>query len=296
MALAMPVISTRWPSRMNSGTASRISEDMPSSKRPATTASGLVVTVSMKATVARPKQKAMGMPSSTDTASTRPKNTTRFQFPMACSQAAPRYIAPATAASRASTPTRSTSFWREMRSSERAIISAAPTATAAARTVLGQPRAGVCTNISSSAYSHIGCIRISSITHGAMMARASAHALPRSLMKPTSTVVRMCVPRRRATAAPRLASQRKRMEASSSAQGMGLLKMKRMITPASSTATSPTTSAAAGISMARPSQCSRRAASERSSATGCSSDRALIPGSLRCSATASRRHRRIWRA
>ncbi len=46
MARAMPVASTSWPSSTNSGTASRISELMPSSSRPTTTGSGVEVAVS----------------------------------------------------------------------------------------------------------------------------------------------------------------------------------------------------------------------------------------------------------
>ncbi len=40
MACAMPVISSSMPRNTNSGTASRISCDMPSSMRPTTTVSG----------------------------------------------------------------------------------------------------------------------------------------------------------------------------------------------------------------------------------------------------------------
>jgi hypothetical protein len=144
-----------------------------------------------------------------------------------------------------------------------------PTGTAAARTVLGQDRAGVCTTHSSLAYSTIGPIRMASIRQGAAIASASAQAWARGLQRDTSAVVRMWVPRRSAAAAPRLASHRKRMEASSSAQGMGLLKMKRMTTPASSTRTSPSTSRAAGSSMRWPSQASARTGHERLGASAC---------------------------
>src|SRR5207245_10193536 len=114
-------------------------------------------------------------------------------------------------------------------------------------------------------YSGIGTIRITSIRQGTALARVSAQALARGPQRDTSAVVRMCEPRRSATAAPRLASQRNRIDASSSAQGIGLLKMKRMITPASSTRTSPTTRTAAGASMRWPSHCSARAGSDRPS-------------------------------
>jgi hypothetical protein len=147
-------------------------------------------------------------------------------------------------------------------------MNAAPTGTAAARTVFGHDRAGVCTTHSSWAYSVIGPIRIASIRQGAAIASASAQACALGLQRETSAVVRMCVPRRSATAAPRLASQRNRIDASSSAQGMGLLKTKRMITPAKSTRTSPTTRAAAGASMKWPSHASARAGSESPSVMG----------------------------
>ena len=282
---------------MNNGTASRISELIPSSMRPLTTASGVDVTHSRKATVASPKQNAMGTPSSTAVPSSSAKKMTRFQLPMPWSQSAPRYSTPASAAIESATPARSATPWRARRSRPIAIMNALPTGTAAARTVFGHDSAGVWTTHSSRAYSVIGPIRITSSRHGAAIPSASAQALARGLQRDTSAVVRMCVPRRSATAAPRLASQRNRIDASSSAQGIGLLKTKRMITPARSTRTSPTTSAAAGASMAWPSHCSARARSvPPGTAGGASSSMALIPGSRRCPAAASRPRRRTWRA
>ena len=43
MARAMPVISISAPRKMNNGTASRMRWDMPSSRRPTITISGVVV-------------------------------------------------------------------------------------------------------------------------------------------------------------------------------------------------------------------------------------------------------------
>ena len=183
---------------------------------------------------------------------------------MPCSQPEPAYSTPAMRAIATTTPTRSAMPWRVNRSSPIAIMKALPTGTAAARKVLGHDRAGVCTTHSSCAYSVIGPIRIASSRQGAATARVSAQACARGLQNDTSAVVRMWAPRRSATAAPRLASHRNRIDASSSAQGIGLLKMKRETTPASSTTTSPTTSAAAGISTLRPSQRSARASKEPS--------------------------------
>ena len=79
MAFAISVISISRPNMMNSGTASRMSELMPSSIRPGRTASGVVVVVSRAATVVRPKANAIGTPISTPAPSSSTKKDQQVQ-------------------------------------------------------------------------------------------------------------------------------------------------------------------------------------------------------------------------
>ena len=67
----------------------------------------------------------------------------------------------------------------------------------------------------------------------------------------TSAVIRICSPRRNAITAPSIASQRNRIEASSSDQVSGVPRARAMM-PARRTPISAATSAAAGISTASP--------------------------------------------
>ena len=86
MTRAMPVCSTSCPSSTNSGTASKMSELMPSSIRPTTTSSGVRVVVSRKATVARQKENAIGTPAITAQPSRPTKKISRFQLPSGFSE------------------------------------------------------------------------------------------------------------------------------------------------------------------------------------------------------------------
>ena len=84
----MPVISISSPRNTNSGTASRISELMPSSMRDTTTVNGVRVKVARYASVASPKANPIGTDNSTPAPSKPTKNSTRFQFPKPFSQGA----------------------------------------------------------------------------------------------------------------------------------------------------------------------------------------------------------------
>ena len=217
------------PSRMNSGTASRISELMPSSMRPTDDRQRReVVQQRGRPTVARPKQKAIGTPSSTPAPSSSAKKMQQVPVADALQPARAEVQHAGQRGDRQRHADEVGDAWpRQAQQPDARSSRRAPTGTAAARTVFGHDSAGVCTTHSSCAYSVIGPIRITSSRQGAAIASASAQAWARGLQRDTSAVVRMCVPRRSATAAPRFASHRNRIEASSSAQGIGLLKTKR---------------------------------------------------------------------
>ncbi len=104
MARAMPVMSISRPRKTNSGTASSTRLLMPSSMRETTMVSGTLVTHIRKASVAVPKAKPIGTPSSTPAASRPTKKKARFQLPIAFSSGASEaQRRPATAARMAAT-------------------------------------------------------------------------------------------------------------------------------------------------------------------------------------------------
>ena len=143
MARAMPVMSISRPRNTNSGTASSTRLLMPSSMRDTTIVSGTFVTHIRKATVAVPKAKPIGTPSSTPAASSRTKKKTRFQLPIAFRTGARKNRAPVSTARTITTASRGFQGKRTIRSAPLSSISAAPVGMAAARTMLGRPSAGV---------------------------------------------------------------------------------------------------------------------------------------------------------
>ena len=78
MALAMPVMSIRMPSRTNRGIDSSSRCDMPSSMRLTITLSGARVASATYPTVAMPKAKAIGTPAATATPTPRTKKMSRL--------------------------------------------------------------------------------------------------------------------------------------------------------------------------------------------------------------------------
>ena len=146
----------------------------------------------------------------------------------------------------AQTSSRSRSRCCARRSSEVTSISATPTGRAAARTMFDHPKAGVSMNHSSSAYS-MACGRSSSRKSApAPIASVCIAAWVEGERFEISAVSRMCCPRCNAITAPSMASQRNRMEASSSDQMMGWWKTKRATTPARRMPISASTISAAG--------------------------------------------------
>ena len=101
------------------------------------------------------------------------------------------------------------------------IISTKPTGRAAARQVLTMPSAGVITQDSSSAKTKAGPTMRTRKVSVAAIATRSSNARARGGIMPTRAVIRMCSPRRSATTEPSMASQTKRIEASSSDQTSG---------------------------------------------------------------------------
>ena len=149
MARAMPVISISRPRNTNNGTASSTRLLMPSSMRETMMVRGARVAQVRKASVAAPKAKPIGTPSSTAAASRPTKKKTRFQLPMARNAGAPSHSPAASTASAAPTKTTSVSRHRARWMAHVQAISAQPTGMAAARTMLDQPSAGVSMNHSS---------------------------------------------------------------------------------------------------------------------------------------------------
>ena len=149
---------------------------------------------------------------------------------------------------------------RKSRRPQKAAIRATPTGSAKARHALEMPSAGVVIAASSTAYSHAGHAIMARNARQAAMAPASNTPLVAGESFPTTAVIRMCSPRRNATTAPSMASQRNRIAASSSDHSSGACRTKRAMTPASSTPISTMTSNPAVTSTIAP-----RVASARSS-------------------------------
>ncbi|MNI57008.1 hypothetical protein D3C73_1120410 [compost metagenome] len=225
MARAMPVISIREPRKMNSGTASSIRCDMPSSKRPTITSMGVLVVSARYEKVASANENAIGTPENTVAATMPTKKITRFSLPRPWNSG----WAHQNRATTAATPTKATSTWRtgvvrKRRSKATTAISAMPTGMAAARQALLSSSAGVVMKCSSCAYSMAGARISTRNASDAASAAVSNCARRAGLTLLTRAVIRMCSPRRKATTAPSIDSHRNRMEASSSDHTSGLWK------------------------------------------------------------------------
>ncbi|MDT4834424.1 hypothetical protein FQZ97_680600 [compost metagenome] len=223
MARAMPVISMSDPRKMNSGTASSIKWDMPSSSRPTITTMGVLVARIRYENVASANENAIGTPAKTVAATTPTKKISRFSLPSDVNSGCASQNNPTTAAA----PTSATSIWgrvcvRTRRSRATTDISPMPTGMAAARQALLSSSAGVMMKCSSCAYSTAGARISARKASDAAVAAVSSCARRAGLMLLTSAVMRMCSPRRKATTAPSMDSHRNRMEASSSDQTSGL--------------------------------------------------------------------------
>ena len=81
IALPIPVTSRMQPSRTKTGTDRRTRLDIPSSIRPIITKIGAVLANVRKASVPSPKQKAIGTPIASISATKSPRKIGRFQFP-----------------------------------------------------------------------------------------------------------------------------------------------------------------------------------------------------------------------
>src|SRR5664280_1308641 len=200
------------------------------------------------------------MPARTLPPATPTKKTSRFRRPSVdsagpSSQNATTTTPTAPSATSASLPV----VERSMRRIAKLAIRTMPTGSAAARQTFEISSAGVVMARSSAAYCHAGQITSARKARQAAIATASSTARGCGESRPTSAVMRMCSPRRSAVTAPSIASQRKRMDASSSDQTSGRCKTKRENTPAKRTTMSASTSRPAGTSTSQPSARSRRA-------------------------------------
>ena len=153
ICFAMPVTSISPPRKTNSGTASRIRCDIPSSMRPTTTDDGTPVVSTMKPSVARPNENAIGMPDSTIAPTPAMKNSTRFQRPSVANADGATCATASSAATTAAAPAATTSVrLHDPRSascsSAKTIIRPIPIGSAAARHALAISSAGVVMSIS----------------------------------------------------------------------------------------------------------------------------------------------------
>ena len=150
----MPVISISRPRNTNSGTASKMMCDMPSSMRPMMTVTGRLVVSDRKPKVARPNDTAIGMPISTVTKVTPTKKITKFTLP------SPLKTGPSAANTAHATATEITAVrtWRQSPTltslmAANTAIKASPTGNAAARHAFEISSDGVVTITSSAANS-----------------------------------------------------------------------------------------------------------------------------------------------
>src|SRR5450830_1529034 len=120
------------------------------------------------------------------------------------------------------------------------VINTIPTGSAAARQELWISNAGVVMKYSSHAYSIDGIVKSSKKTKETLRALYCRNERTIGGAIVTKVVIRMCSLRRKATTAPSIASQRNRIDASSSDQTSGLRSRYRATTPANKMSTSMT--------------------------------------------------------
>jgi hypothetical protein len=199
--------------------------EMPSSIRLMTIVAGRLVVRLRYEMVAMPKVKAIGTPMPTHTATRTTKNTMRLPNPIAIKSGWASHRPPATSPTTASAETKPRRLVvSRRRNSATSEISPAPTSSATTRYPSEISRVMSSVEACTLRYATLGTRSSTAKTITTSSATVASQARTLGAIHSTNVVSRICAPRRTATTAPNIASQRKRKVASSSVHMSGLLK------------------------------------------------------------------------